>query len=172
MSSLFFYFGVHSTPIKFFFTLTHMLVQIHNGPRIPPSSCSQLIRRHLYMIIGFTLLTSFRRRATFLRASFSVSLLKGTVSRDFLLLVFSWSSFPQAPEYTIRAVSNFFENSRRYSQLKVDHRCQQYQQQICRRVNYTGGKLPPVSATTAANLPPVSTTPVAINGINIRLQIP
>jgi hypothetical protein len=33
--------------------------------------------------------------------------LKGTVSRDFRLLVFSWFSFPQAPEYTIRAVSNF-----------------------------------------------------------------
>ncbi len=28
-----------------------------------------------------------------------------------------------APEYPIRTVSNFFENSRRYSQLKVDHRC-------------------------------------------------
>jgi hypothetical protein len=28
--------------------------------------------------------------------------------------------FPKAPDYTIRAgVSNFFENSRRYSQLKV-----------------------------------------------------
>jgi hypothetical protein len=27
-------------------------------------------------------------------------------------------SSPQAPEYTIRAVLNFFENSRRYSQLK------------------------------------------------------
>jgi hypothetical protein len=29
--------------------------------------------------------------------------------------------FPQAPDYTIRAVSTFFENSRRYSQLKVHH---------------------------------------------------
>jgi hypothetical protein len=36
----------------------------------------------------------------------------------------------------------------------------------------TGGKLPPVSTTPAANLPPVSTTPVANNAINIRLQIP
>jgi hypothetical protein len=32
------------------------------------------------------------------------------------------NQFPQTPEYTIRAVSNFFENSRRYSQLKVRHR--------------------------------------------------
>ncbi len=34
--------------------------------------------------------------------------IKGTVSRDFRLLVFSWISFPQSPEYTIRAVSIFF----------------------------------------------------------------
>ncbi len=33
--------------------------------------------------------------------------LKGTVPEDFRLLVFSWISIPQAPEYTIRAVSNF-----------------------------------------------------------------
>jgi hypothetical protein len=37
----------------------------------------------------------------------------------------------QAPEYTIRAVSNFFKNSRRYSQLKVDHRYQRHRWQIC-----------------------------------------
>ncbi len=39
----------------------------------------------------------------------------GTVPRDFRLLVFSWICFPQAPDYTIRAVSKFFKNSRRYS---------------------------------------------------------
>jgi hypothetical protein len=50
-------------------------------------------------------------------------------------------------------------------------------------VNDTGGELPPVSTTPAANLPPVSTTPaanlspvsltpVANNGNNIRLQKP
>jgi hypothetical protein len=44
-----------------------------------------------------------------------------TVSRDFLLLVFFKNQFPQPPDYTIRAVSNFFENSRRYWQLKVGH---------------------------------------------------
>ncbi len=49
--------------------------------------------------------------------------LKGTVPRDLRLLVFSLISFPQAPEYTIRAVSNFFKNLRNYSQLKVHHRC-------------------------------------------------
>jgi hypothetical protein len=41
-----------------------------------------------------------------------VGLLKGTVSRDFRLLAFS--------ENTIRAVSNFFENSRRYSHFKCN----------------------------------------------------
>ncbi len=40
--------------------------------------------------------------------------LKGTVSQDFLLLVFFMNQFPQAPDYTIRAVSNFFQNSWRY----------------------------------------------------------
>ncbi len=29
-----------------------------------------------------------------------------------------------APDYTIKAISNFFENSWRYSQLKVHHQCQ------------------------------------------------
>ncbi len=32
---------------------------------------------------------------------------------------FSWISFPQVAEYPIRAVLSFFENSWRYSQLKV-----------------------------------------------------
>ncbi len=32
---------------------------------------------------------------------------KGTVSEDFCFWFFSWISFPQAPDYTIRAVSNF-----------------------------------------------------------------
>ncbi len=50
--------------------------------------------------------------------------LKGQCHEIFDFWFFSWISFPQAPEYTIRVVSNFFENSRRYSQLKVCHRCQ------------------------------------------------
>ncbi len=33
--------------------------------------------------------------------------IKGTVSREFLLLAFPLISFPQAPDYKIRAVSNF-----------------------------------------------------------------
>ncbi len=45
--------------------------------------------------------------------------LKKTVPRDFPIKVFSCISFPQASEYAVSAVSNFLENSRRYSQLKV-----------------------------------------------------
>ncbi len=50
--------------------------------------------------------------------------LKGTVSRDFLLLVFFMGKFPPRPRvgYPIRTVSNFLENSRRYSLVKVHHR--------------------------------------------------
>jgi hypothetical protein len=50
-------------------------------------------------------------------------LVKGTVPRDFDFRFFTCISFPQAPDYNNRAVSNFFENSRRYSELKVYHRC-------------------------------------------------
>jgi hypothetical protein len=55
---------------------------------------------------------------------------------------------------------NFFENSRRYSQAKVHHRYQRHRGKFTTGVNDTGGKLPPVSTTPAANLPLVSMTPV------------
>ena len=58
---------------------------------------------------------------------------KGTVSRDFSLLVFFINQFPPAPEYPIWTVSNFFESSRRYSQVKVHHRYQRHWWQICHR---------------------------------------
>jgi hypothetical protein len=85
--------------------------------------------------------------------------LKGTVSRDFLLLVFFIYQFPPSP---IRTVSNFFENSRRYLQVKVHQPpvviCHRYQEYDTRR---TGGKiLQPVSLKPVANLPLVSLTPV------------
>ncbi len=56
--------------------------------------------------------------------------LKGQCHEFFCFWFFSWISFPQASDYTIRAVSNFFENSRRYSQLKVCHRCQRHRWQM------------------------------------------
>jgi hypothetical protein len=112
--------------------------------------------------------------------------LKGTVSRDFLLLVFLWISFPPAPEHPIRTVSNFFENSRRYSQVQMHHRYQRHWWQICQRsqrhrrqtchryqlhqrqfatgISNTGGKFATSFASvfyTGCNLPPVSTTPAA-----------
>ncbi len=62
--------------------------------------------------------------------SFEPYMIKGTVSRDFLRLAFLWISFPPTPECPVRTVSNFFENSRRYSQLKVDHRCRWHRWQI------------------------------------------
>ncbi len=82
-----------------------------------------------------------------------LSALKGQCREIFCFWFFSWISFPQAPEYPIRTVLNFFENSRRYSQIKVCHRYQRHRRQI----------LPPVSLVIpVANLPPVSTTP-AVN---------
>jgi hypothetical protein len=49
---------------------------------------------------------------------------------DFWFFHESVSRFPQASEYTFTAISNFFENSRRYSRLKVHHRCQRHRWQI------------------------------------------
>ncbi len=55
--------------------------------------------------------------------------LKGQCHEIFDFWFFPWISFPQAPEYTIRAVSNFFENSWRYSQ-QVHHWCRWHQWQM------------------------------------------
>ncbi len=56
--------------------------------------------------------------------------LKEQCHEIFCFWFFSWISFPQASDYTIRAVLNFFENSRRYSQLKVWHRYQRHRWQM------------------------------------------
>ncbi len=47
------------------------------------------------------------------------STLKGSLTRDFRLHFFSWISVPQAPKYSIGAVLNFFENSRRYLRMNI-----------------------------------------------------
>ncbi len=103
-------------------------------------------------------------------------LLKGQCHEIFCFRFFSWITFPQAPDNNIRIISNFFESSRRYSQVKVHHRCQRHRWQICHRFQRHRRQilppdplvlltpvenLPPVSTILAANLPPVSTTPVA-----------
>ncbi len=64
--------------------------------------------------------------------------LKGQCHEIFYFWFFSWISFSQALEYTSRAVSNFSENSRRYSQLKVDHRCQRHRWQTMRLISGWG----------------------------------
>jgi hypothetical protein len=38
-------------------------------------------------------------------------IVKGSLTRDFQLLVFSRIIFPPDPEYPIKAISNFYENS-------------------------------------------------------------
>jgi hypothetical protein len=47
---------------------------------------------------------------------------KGQCHEIFDFRLFLRISFPQAPENTIKAVSNWFENSQRYSPLKLHHR--------------------------------------------------
>jgi hypothetical protein len=62
--------------------------------------------------------------------------LKGQCHEIFCFWFFSWISFPPAPEYPIWTVSNFFENSRRYSKVKVHHRYQRHRRQICHRCKW------------------------------------
>jgi hypothetical protein len=84
-------------------------------------------------------------------SSFIYRYLKGQCHEIFCFWFFLWISFPPAPEYPIRTISNFFQKSRRYSQLKVDHRwqiCHRYQQQYW---NWWQN-LPPVSLTPVVNL--------------------
>ncbi len=59
-------------------------------------------------------------------------IIKGTVPQNFRLLVFFTYQFPPSlwVPYPIRAVSHFFENSRRYLQLKVHHRCHWHRWQM------------------------------------------
>ena len=120
--------------------------------------------------------------------------LKGQCHEIFCFWFFSWISFPQALEYTIRAVSNFFENSRRYSQLKVDHRCQRHRWQTMRfisgwgylKVNLNAKIYIYVNSTIQRcpnkiikiflievffHLPPVSLTPVASLELRISTRI-
>ncbi len=62
-------------------------------------------------------------------------LLKGQCHEIFCFWFFSSISLPPTPEYSVRTVLNFFENSRRYSQLKACHRCQRHQWQIEKNFN-------------------------------------
>jgi hypothetical protein len=76
---------------------------------------------------------------------------KGTVSRDFLLLVFFMNQFPPSPRVFHLDRFEFF---RKFAEI--------FASQGAPPVSTTpAAKLPPVSTTPMANLPPVSATPVA-----------
>ncbi len=79
----------------------------------------------------------------------------------FFLRIFLFSTFSTKSYEYLR---EFWENSRRYSQVKVHHWYQQHWRQICHRYQrHRRQILPPVSL--------VLLTPVADNGNTIRLQI-
>ncbi len=61
--------------------------------------------------------------------------LKGQCHEIFCFWFFLWISYPPVPEYPIRTVSNFFQNSRRYSQLKIVHRCRWHRWQMIKIFN-------------------------------------
>ncbi len=59
--------------------------------------------------------------------------LKGVWHEIFELRFFSWISVPQAHKYSIGAVLNFFENSRRYSQINVYRWCKWHRRKAVQR---------------------------------------
>ncbi len=71
----------------------------------------------------------------FVEKFFWPMLLKGQCHEIFCFWFFYESVSPPAPEYPIRTVSNFFETSRRYSQVKVHHRCRWHPWQIMRTIS-------------------------------------
>ncbi len=74
---------------------------------------------------------------------FTEPLLKGVWHEIFVFRFCSWISLPQAPEYPVVAISNFYEYSRRYSQLFSD--------KLFTGVIDTGGKLSPESLLPMIN---------------------
>ncbi len=55
---------------------------------------------------------------------------KGVWNEIFVFRFFIWISFPRASEYSIEAIVNFYENSRRYSQLYVYRTVPEYRTEI------------------------------------------
>ncbi len=88
----------------------------------------------------------------------NVSFLKGQCHEIFCFRFFHESPSPKPLIITLGSFQIF-------SKIRGDIR----KSRCTTSVNDTGGKLPPVSTTTAANLPPVSTTPVA-NGKNLQSE--
>jgi hypothetical protein len=96
-----------------------------------------------------------------------------TVSQDFCFWFFSLIIFPQASQNSIRVISIFFDNSRRYLHVKGHQLYQRHRNKFATGVNDTSGKFATNTAGVvdigsiiatqlilAANLPPVSTSPV------------
>ena len=103
---------------------------------------------------------------------FYIVSLKGQCHKSFCFWFFSRISFSPAPEYPIRTISNFFENSQRYLQVKVHHWYQRHRWQICTGVNDTGGKIADSINHTGGKLPPVSTTPGAKFATSFACVVP
>ncbi len=61
---------------------------------------------------------------------FEPKYLKGVWYEIFSFFFLSHISFPLCPEYPIGAISHFYENSRMYSNVKVNHWCQQHREKV------------------------------------------
>jgi len=94
---------------------------------------------------------------------------KGTMTRDLLLQVLLWKSFtgPQLYHWGF-----FLEKSRRYSPLKVVHRCQRHRRKLLKSTNNTGKYCWKVPMTRIAkNLSPVLLKLTLTVVINSQLRI-
>ncbi len=94
-----------------------------------------VIRHVIFIKVQFVYCIEFERNKRYdiysIAANRHIIILKGQCHEIFCFRFFSWITFPQAPDNNIRIISNFFENSRRYSQVMVYHRCQRHWWQIC-----------------------------------------
>ncbi len=112
-----------------------------------------LMRENIFFLKNFC--QSIKKRRTLRLFQTSLKKLrkvffKGTLSRDFLLLVFCHESVSPKP---LNIPLGPFQIFWKFAEI------------------FAAQGWPPVSTTPVANLPPVATTLVANNGINIRLQI-
>ncbi len=88
-------------------------------------------RKHIYLHLPFLFKVCHISFFAFMYSSgVRKKHLKGQCHEIFCFWFFSWISFPPAPEYSIKTVSNFFKNSRRYSQLHVCHQCRWHRWQM------------------------------------------
>ncbi len=102
-----------------------------------------------------------------------VTWFKGTVSQDFLLLVFFMDQFPPGPKYSIKTPFWIFSNIR--ADIRKSRCTTAFNEtggKFATGVNDTGSKIAAGFNDTGGNLPPVSTTLVAnfltgvVDGVN------